>query len=168
MKPVKTVPLKPVEVWKPTKAQLEPAEGKLVRDVIGPGLKVLFVGVNPGLYTAAIGHHFGRPGNRFWPALFAGGFSRRLLSPFEEAELLQEGYGITNIVPRATVSEDELTKAELVKGGKIVLSKVKKYKPAWVAVLGIGAYRAAFQDAKACLGRQEKTLAGARLWLLPN
>ncbi len=155
-------------VFKPTRDELLAARTKTVPDLIAPRLKCLFVGVNPGLYTAAIGHHFGRPGNRFWPALYAGGFSRRLLSPFEEAELLQDGYGITNIVGRATVAEEELTNEELRQGGTIVLAKVKKHKPRWVAVLGIGAYRAAFQDSRARLGPQEKNIAGARLWLLPN
>src|SRR5687767_16008325 len=127
MKPVKTVPLKPVEVWKPTKAQLEPAEGKLVRDVIGPGLKVLFCGINPGLYTAAIGHHFGRPGNRFCPTLFAAGFTPRLLSPFEERELLNWGFGITNVVPHATAAAEELTAEDYVSGGKRLVAKVRRY-----------------------------------------
>src|ERR1700724_4871712 len=84
--------------FKPTRQQLIEAAGKTVPDVIGPELRVLFCGINPGLYTAAVGHHFARPGNRFWPALHAAGFTDRLLSPFEERELLARGYGITHIV----------------------------------------------------------------------
>src|SRR4026208_1612849 len=92
--------------FKPTKQQLLAAEGKTVPDVIAPGLRVLFCGINPGLYTAAVGHHFARPGNRFWPALFAAGFTERLVSPFDERELLKSGYGITNVVQRTTASAD--------------------------------------------------------------
>ena len=99
--------------WKPTKEQVQAAAGKSVPDVIAPGLRVLFVGINPGLYTAAIGHHFGRPGNRFWPTLHAAGFTARLLSPFEEHELLKSGYGITNLVERATATAAELSVEEL-------------------------------------------------------
>src|SRR5882724_11008289 len=103
-------------VWKPTSAQIAAAEGKTVADVIAPNLLVLFCGINPGLYTAAVGHHFARPGNRFWPALYAAGFTDRLLSPFDERELLKSGYGITNVVPRTTASADQLTREDLYKG----------------------------------------------------
>jgi len=102
------------------------AEGKTVRDVIAPGLSVLFCGINPGLYTAAVGHHFARPGNRFWPALQASGFTERLLSPFEERELLKRGYGITNVVSRATASADSLTREDFVEGGKRLTAKVRR------------------------------------------
>src|SRR3954462_13887984 len=132
------------EPWVPTKAQLQAANGKTLPDVIAPGLKVLFCGINPGLYTAAVGHHFGRPGNRFWPTLHQAGFTPRLLSPFEEQELLKLGYGITNVVARATAAADELTPDEYLVGGKQLVAKVLKYKPRVLAILGIGAYRVAF------------------------
>src|SRR5437016_2996129 len=119
----------------PTSKQLAAARNKRVADVIAPGLKILFVGINPGLYTAAIGHHFGRPGNRFWPALHAGGFTPRLLSPFEEGELLECGLGITNMVERATARADELTPSELKRGARRMERKVKRYAPRFVAVL---------------------------------
>ncbi len=153
---------------RPTAKEIRASAGKTVADVIAPGLKVLFVGINPGLYTAAIGHHFGRPGNRFWPTLFAAGFTSQLLSPYEERELLKAGYGITNIVPRATATADELTKEELRQGAQVLRGKVAEYKPKTVAILGIGAYRTAFDHPKARLGLQEETLAGSKLWVLPN
>lgn len=154
--------------WKPTKEQLIAAQDKTVRDVIAPGLRVLFCGINPGLYTAAVGHHFARPGNRFWPALFASGFTDRLLSPFDERELLPHGFGITNVVMRATATADQLSRAELSEGGKRLAAKVRKYKPKFLAVLGVGAYRAAFVNAKANIGEQEITIGETRIWVLPN
>ena len=157
-----------IKPWKPTREQLRAAEGKTVRDVIAPGLRVLFCGINPGLYTAAVGHHFARPGNRFWPALYAAGFTERLLSPFEELELLKLGYGITNVVKRTSASADLLTKEEIVQGGKRLTAKVKRYRPGVVAILGLGAYRTAFNQAKAGVGRQQQTIGDALLWVLPN
>lgn len=154
--------------WKPTKEQLIAADGKTVRDVIAPGLRVLFCGINPGLYTAAVGHHFARPGNRFWPALFASGFTDRLLSPFDERELLALGFGITNVVTRATATADQLSRAELSKGGKRLAAKIRRYQPGFLAVLGVGAYRAAFGNAKAIIGEQETTIGKTRVWVLPN
>ena len=156
------------EPWKPTPAQLREAVNKTVPDLIAPGLKVLFVGINPGLYTAAIGHHFGRPGNRFWPALHGAGFTPRLVSPFDERELLGMGLGITNLVPRATARADELTNEELVEGAKAVEAKVRKYRPQVVAFVGVSAYRVAFNRPKAKVGRQEETVGGAVTWVLPN
>jgi double-stranded uracil-DNA glycosylase len=154
--------------WKPTKEQLLAATQKTVRDVIGPDLKVLFCGINPGLYTAAVGHHFARPGNRFWPALYAGGFTDCLLSPFDEHELLKSGYGITNVVRRATASADMLTRDEIVAGGKRLAAKVKRYQPRVLAVLGVGAYRVAFDRPKAVVGRQDENIGETLLWVLPN
>ena len=154
--------------WKPTREQLLAATEKTVRDVIAPDLRVLFCGINPGLYTAAVGHHFARPGNRFWPALYAGGFTDRVLSPFEELELLKNGYGITNVVPRATASADLLTKEEIVAGGERLRAKVLRYRPRILAVLGVGAYRTAFNRPKAALGRQEDRIGDTVLWVLPN
>jgi len=154
--------------WKPTKEQLLAATEKTVRDVIAPDLRVLFCGINPGLYTAAVGHHFARPGNRFWPALYAGGFTSRLLSPFDERELLKSGYGITNVVQRATASADMLTKEEIVAGGERLRAKVLRYSPRILAVLGLGAYRTAFNQPKAVVGRQEERIGKTLLWVLPN
>lgn len=154
--------------WKPTKEQLLAATEKTVPDVIAPDLQVLFCGINPGLYTAAVGHHFARPGNRFWPALYAGGFTDRVLSPFEERELLKSGYGITNVVPRATASADSLTKEEIVAGGARLRAKVLRYRPRILAVLGVGAYRTAFKQPKAVVGRQEERIGNTMLWVLPN
>src|SRR5688572_18806221 len=154
--------------FRPTRAQVLAAEGKTLPDVIAAHLKVLFCGINPGLYTAAIGHHFGRPGNRFWPTLFAAGFTPRLLSPFEEQELIRLGYGITNVVARATASADELEHHEFVAGGKKLLTKLKKYRPRVLAVLGVGAYRAAFDRPKAQVGPQDELIGETRLWVLPN
>ncbi|HSE22480.1 MAG TPA: G/U mismatch-specific DNA glycosylase [Pyrinomonadaceae bacterium] len=154
--------------WKPTKEQLLAATEKTVRDVIAPNLKVLFCGINPGLYTAAVGHHFARPGNRFWPALYAGGFTESLLSPFDERELLKRGYGITNLVRRTTASADLLTRDEIVVGGKRLAAKVRRYQPQVLAVLGVGAYRVAFDRPKAVVGRQDEKIGKTLLWVLPN
>jgi len=154
--------------WRPTKEQILAAEGATVPDVIATRLCVLFCGINPGLYTAAVGHHFARPGNRFWSALFAAGFTDRLLSPFEERELLRSGYGITNVVARATATADALTHEELVAGGKRLAGKVRRYRPNFLALLGVTAYRAAFDRAHAKVGRQEETIGDTILWVLPN
>jgi TDG/mug DNA glycosylase family protein len=153
---------------KPTKAELEAAAGKSIKDVVAPNLKVLFCGINPGLYTAATGHHFARPGNRFWPALHAAGFTERLLHPSEQRELLALGFGVTNLVNRATVAADELDQKELRAGRDRLERTVRRYRPRTVAVVGIGAYRVAFDRPRAKEGPQEETLGGARLWVLPN
>jgi TDG/mug DNA glycosylase family protein len=154
--------------WKPTKEQLLAATEKTVRDVIAPDLRVLFCGINPGLYTAAVGHHFARPGNRFWPALYAAGFTDRLLSPFDERELLKSGYGITNVVSRTTATADLLTKEEIVAGGERLRAKVLRYHPKVLAILGLGAYRTAFNQPKAIVGRQPDLIGNTILWVLPN
>jgi TDG/mug DNA glycosylase family protein len=154
--------------WKPTKEQLLAATEKTVRDVIAPDLRVLFCGINPGLYTAAVGHHFARPGNRFWPALYAAGFTDRLLSPFDERELLKSGYGITNVVSRTTATADLLTKEEIVAGGERLRAKVLRYHPKALAILGLGAYRTAFNQPKAIVGRQPDLIGQTVLWVLPN
>lgn len=153
---------------KPTKQELLAAKNKSVPDIIATDLKVLFVGINPSLYSAAVQHHFARPGNRFWPVLHSAGFTSRLLSPDEEIELLKDGYGITNVVSRATASAAELSAEELTAGGRGLLAKIKKYKPHIVAILGIGAYRAAFGRSKATFGKQLETLENVPLWVLPN
>jgi TDG/mug DNA glycosylase family protein len=137
-------------------------------DLIAPGLRILFCGINPSVYSAVVGYHFARPGNRFWPALHASGFTERLLAPSEQEELLALGYGITNVVDRATVSADVLTAEELAEGGRRLEAKVRRYRPRCLAVLGIGAWRTAFGYPKASLGAQPQTLGGARVWVLPN
>ena len=157
-----------LKIWKPTKQQIEEAKDKTIRDLIAPNLKLLFVGINPGLYTAAIGRHFGRPGNRFWPALHAGGFTPRLFSPFESDELLKLNYGITNMVSRATARADELSDEELRAGAKALTRKVKKYKPRFIAIVGLTSYRVAFDQPKAAVGRQDLKIGGAMVWVLPN
>ena len=157
-----------IRIWKPTKAQLLAAYGKRLPDVIAPRLKVLFVGINPGLYSGAVGHHFARPGNRFWPVLHKAGFTERQLSPFEERELLKHGYGITNIVKHSTAAASELSRAELEKGGRNLKAKVRRYRPRVVAVLGLEAFRIAFKQPKAVFGPQEEHIGSSRLWVLPN
>jgi TDG/mug DNA glycosylase family protein len=136
--------------------------------VIGPGLSVLFVGINPGLYSAATGHHFARPGNRFWPALHAAGFTSRLLHPAEQRDLLKNGYGITNLVNRGTATADELDPAEFVAGRSRLAAKVRRHRPRTVAFLGVGAYCHAFSIKQAIVGRQQQTFEGAEVWVLPN
>ena len=155
---------------RPTRADLAAAaaEGRTIPDVIAPDLRVLFVGINPGLYSAATGHHFARPGNRFWPALHRSGFTDRQLAPAEQWSLLDIGLGITNIVARPSARADELTPAELVAGAEVLAGKARRWRPRWVAVVGVTAYRTAFGDPRAALGRQEATLGPARLWVLPN
>jgi TDG/mug DNA glycosylase family protein len=157
-----------VQRARPSKEDLSAAAGKSVPDVIAPGLRLLFCGINPGLYSGAVGHHFARPGNRFWPALHKSGFTPRLLLPEEERELLQHGYGITNLVERATSSERALAVEELVAGRMRLEQKARRYAPKCIAVLGIGAYRAAFARPRAELGAQRDALGGATIWVLPN
>ncbi len=153
---------------RPTRAEVLAAFGKTVPDVIASGLRVLFCGINPGLYSGATGHHFARPGNRFWPVLHKAGFTPRILKPWEERELLAWGYGITNLVARATATAAELERDEFVAGAQRLECKVKRCKPEWVAVVGIGAYRTAFGRPKAVVAPQLERLGPARLWLLPQ
>ena len=154
--------------WRPTPEQLEEARERTIRDVISPGLRVLFVGINPGLYSGAVGRHFARPGNRFWKTLHRAGFTDVELSPFEQHLLLEHGIGITNLVARTTASAAELSREELRAGARTLARKVKRYRPRVVAVLGIGAYRSAFERPRATIGRQTKTIESARVWVLPN
>ncbi|QIZ01499.2 G/U mismatch-specific DNA glycosylase [Streptomyces sp. S1D4-11] len=137
-------------------------------DVVGDGLKVLFCGINPGLMTAATGHHFARPGNRFWPVLHLSGFTPRLMKPSEQGELPSHGLGITNVVARATARADELSAEEYREGGRLLSAKVERLRPGWLAVVGVTAYRAAFEDRKAVIGPQERTIGDTRVWVLPN
>jgi TDG/mug DNA glycosylase family protein len=151
-----------------TPAELSAAAGWTIPDVIAPGLTVLFCGINPGLYSAATGHHFARPGNRFWRALHRAGFTDHQLRPSEQAELLDRGLGVTNLVDRATARAQELTADELRAGARMLAAKVRRYRPAWVAVVGVTAYRTAFERPRASLGRQPQRVAGVRVWVLPN
>jgi TDG/mug DNA glycosylase family protein len=158
---------------RPSRADLLAAADKLLPDVIAPGLDVLLCGINPGLWSAATGHHFARPGNRFWPALHRGGFTPRQLRPDEQELLPGHGLGITNLAARATARADELTRTELTEGGAILRAKVDRYAPRWLAVLGVTAFRTAFGVHGAKVGPQEPALLGpgsaaTRLWILPN
>jgi double-stranded uracil-DNA glycosylase len=153
---------------KPTKAEIAAAVGTTVPDLIAPGLAVLFCGINPGLYSGATGHHFARPGNRFWPALHAAGFTDRQVRPWEERWLLEYGLGITNLVARATATAAELGPDELRAGRTRLERKVRRFRPQAVAVLGIGAYRSAFDHPRASVGCQPASFGRAVLWVLPN
>ena len=154
--------------WKPTRTQLLAARNKSVPDLVARNLIVLFVGINPGLYTAAIGRHFGRPGNRFWPALHDAGFTPRLFSPFENDLLLDLKFGISNLVDRATVRADELTDDELRAGGRRLEAKVRRWRPTVVAFVGIGPYRIVSGIKDARVGLQKDSFGGSHAWLLPN
>jgi double-stranded uracil-DNA glycosylase len=153
---------------RPTATEVAAAAGLTIPDVIAPGLRVLFSGINPGLYSAATGYHFARPGNRFWPALHASGFTPRQLRPDEQEQLLGLGLGITNVVARATARADELTDDELRDGGRKLLAKAESFGPRWLAIVGVTAYRTAFRRPRATLGPQELTAGETRLWVLPN
>jgi double-stranded uracil-DNA glycosylase len=152
----------------PTREQLESARSRTISDVIAADLHVLFSGINPGLVSAWTGHHFARPGNRFWPALHRSGFTPRQLRPDEQWELLPLGLGITNVAPRATARADELTVEEMVEGGAALREKVLAHRPAWLAVLGVTAYRAAFGLPRTRIGPQEERIGETRVWVLPN
>lgn len=154
--------------WKPTPAQIAAARDTTIPDVIGHDLLVLFCGINPSLYSAAVGHHFARPGNRFWPALQAGGFGDRQLSPFEDRLLLDMRCGITNMVARATAAADQLTDDELRSGARTLVRKLRRYRPATIAFLGISAFRTAFGLKGAKLGAQEERMGETVVWVLPN
>lgn len=152
----------------PTKQELQKASTKFVDDLIRQDLDILFVGINPGLYTAYTGFHYARPGNRFWPTIYAAGFTDRLLKPSESAEMLTYGYGMTNVVARASVSASEISREEYREGGRILLEKVLKYKPKWIAFVGIQAYRDAFDKPKAKTGLQLEKIGDAHVWVLPS
>ncbi|QFU94553.1 G/U mismatch-specific DNA glycosylase [Amycolatopsis sp. YIM 10] len=136
--------------------------------MLAPGLKVLFCGINPGLYSGAVGLHFARPGNRFWPALHASGFTPRQFRPDEQRELLDLGLGITNLASRTTARADELGRDELHQGALVLTEKLARYRPRWLAVVGITAFRTAFRRPKATVGRQTETIAETKVWVLPN
>ncbi|MFF7634005.1 G/U mismatch-specific DNA glycosylase [Kitasatospora sp. NPDC008050] len=158
----------PVPPFRPNAEQLAAAQNVTIPDVAAPGLRVLFCGINPGLWSGATGHHFARPGNRFWPSLHRSGFTSRQLRPDEQGELLELGLGITNVVARASAKADELTRDELKQGGTALVERVTRLRPRVLAVLGIGAYRAAFGHPRAVVGRQDEGLAATEVWVLPN
>ena len=153
---------------KPTRAELVAAAGLTIADVSAPGLNVLFAGINPGLYSAATGYHFARPGNRFWPALYMSGFTPYLLRPDEQLQLLGFGLGITNVVDRATARADELSPRELADGARALAEKAAALCPRWLAVVGVTAYRTGFGSPRATIGRQEQKIGDSAVWVLPN
>lgn len=152
----------------PSQQELQKSYGKKVPDVIGPGLRVLFCGINPSLLSAYQGHHFARPGNRFWPTLHRSGFTERLYRPEEDRQLLEVGLGITNIVDQATARADELSTEQVLKGARQLEKKVLRYRPECLAVLGISAYRLGFNHPRARIGEQEIRFGETRVWILPN
>jgi double-stranded uracil-DNA glycosylase len=155
-------------IYKPTKAEIAAAYNQTLPDIIAPNLKVLFSGINPSLYSAAVGHHFARPGNRFWKAIHLAGFTERLLSPFEDRTMLDRGFGLTNLAERATARADELTPEDLLIGHQKLAEKIQEYKPKYLAVLGVSAYRTAFKQPKAQMGRQTEPWFDTTIWVLPN
>ncbi|MCO8276353.1 G/U mismatch-specific DNA glycosylase [Actinoplanes sp. TRM 88003] len=152
----------------PTAAEVAAAGDRTIPDLIGPDLRVLFSGINPSLYSAATGHHFARPGNRFWPALHRSGFTERQYHPSEQFELPSLGLGITNVVARATARADELSPAELITGGEVLAALTERWKPRYLAILGVTAYRTAFAKPKAAIGPQPEHIGGVPVWVLPN
>jgi TDG/mug DNA glycosylase family protein len=153
---------------RPSAAQLEAARDALIPDVIAPDLKVLFCGINPGLWSGAVARHFARPGNRFWPALCAAGFTPELFTSVRQGELPALGLGISNVVARTTARADELRPQEYREGARILTAKAAEYRPAWIAIVGITAYRIAFDRRTAQVGRQPDRIAESRVWVLPN
>jgi double-stranded uracil-DNA glycosylase len=152
----------------PSKGELQAAYGRRVQDIIRHHLKILFVGINPSLYSAVVGHHFSRPGNRFWPVLYRAGLTPRQLDPKDECRLFDYGIGITNIVNRATARANELSGRQILAGAVRLKTKVKRYQPRVLAVLGIGAYQIAFAEKKVKIGEQAKSLGKTKVWVLPN
>ena len=153
---------------KPTPELLREATGQTMPDILAPNLRVAFCGINPSVYSVVVGHHFARPGNRFWPALYASGFTPRLFAPSEDQELLKLGLGITNVAEPSSVAAADLSNDQIKEGGKILRAKIERFQPSVLAVLGIGAYRLAFEQPKAKLGLQETQIGDTRIWVLPN
>jgi TDG/mug DNA glycosylase family protein len=156
------------QFYRPTRDEVAAAGGRTIPDLVGADLRVLFSGINPSLYSAATGHHFARPGNRFWPALHRSGFTPRLVHPAEQDALPGLGLGITNVVARATTRADELSPAELVEGAVILAALAARWRPRFLAVLGVTAYRTAFHRPKAVIGPQDHEIGGVQIWVLPN
>ena len=157
-----------VKRWRPTRDELAAATDRTLTDVVAPGLRVLFCGINPGLYSGATGHHFARPGNRFWPVLHRSGFTPRQLDPSEQEEVLSLGLGVTNLVARTTATAAELTADEIRAAGAILAEKVERHRPCVVAFLGVTAFRTAFARPDAVVGLQPEPIGRAAVWVLPN
>jgi len=153
---------------RPTKDELQAAYGKVVPDLVRPGLAVLLCGINPSLWSGAVGLHFATPGNRLWPALHASGWTDRRLAPHETGEVLSAGLGITNLVMRATARADELHDDELRESLPRLAALAEQHRPRWVAFLGLSSYRVATGERKAAVGPQDRTIGPSRVWLLPN
>ncbi|MFG2925028.1 G/U mismatch-specific DNA glycosylase [Streptomyces sp. NPDC048305] len=151
-----------------TPDELQAARDRVVPDVVAGGLRVLFCGINPSLMTAATGHHFAHPGNRFWPVLHRSGFTPSQLKPSQQDQLPGYGLGITNVVARPTARADELEAEEFRVGGRVLSAKVERLGPTWLAVVGVTACRTAFGERRARIGPQERVIGGARVWVLPN
>lgn len=152
----------------PSREELQAAYGRTVPDLVRPGLAVLLCGINPSLWSGVVGHHFANPSNRLWPTLHVSGWTAERLHPSQTGELLAAGIGITNLVPRATARADELTDDELRAGLPQLERLAERVRPGWVAMLGLSAYRVATAERRAAVGPQERTIGGARVWLLPN
>ena len=153
---------------KPTPQQLRDAVGATMPDILAPDLDVVFCGINPSVYSAVVGHHFARPGNRFWRALHEGGFTPQRVAPADDEQLLDYKLGLTNVATRATVAAADLSNAELRADSRLLVEKVELYRPRWLAILGIGAYRVAFDEPRAIIGRQTRVLGATKIWVLPN
>ena len=152
----------------PSREQLQAAYGRTVPDLVRPATRVLLCGINPSLWSGVVGYHFANPSNRLWPVLHASGWTPRRLHPSETDDVLACGLGITNLVPRATARADELTDDELRAGLPRVGQLAERHRVAWVAFLGLTAYRTASGDRAAGVGPQERPTGTARTWLLPN
>ena len=153
---------------RPSPEQLEAARGVVLPDIIAHDLKVLFCGINPGLWSGVVGRHFATPGNRFWPAMYASGFTPELFTSLRQDELPGLGLGITSLVARATARADELSAEELREGAGILTATAAEYRPAWIGMVGITAYRAGFERRTAKIGPQQARIADSRIWVLPN
>jgi len=153
---------------KPSRSELLAAADRTLPDILAPGLDVVFCGINPGLYSAWSGHHFARPGSRFWPALHRSGFTPREFPPAQQEELLDLRLGLTNIVARASAAAAELTAAELRAGARALEVKMRGHAPAWLAILGVTAFRTAFDRPDATYGPQDLMLGQTRVWVIPN
>jgi TDG/mug DNA glycosylase family protein len=153
---------------RPTRAELQAAYGTTIPDLVGPSMRVLLVGINPSLYSGWTATHFARPGNRLWRTLHEAGFTDRLLHPSQSQAILAAGLGITNLVARATARADELTDDEIRAGVEPLRRLVRRWRPSYVAFLGISTYRVAFGQRRAAVGRQEGTFEGSGVWVLPN
>jgi TDG/mug DNA glycosylase family protein len=153
---------------RPTASVLAGARDRTLEDLIAPDLHILFVGINPGLWSGATGFHFARPGNRFWRALHEAGLTPHLVDPANQRELLDFGIGVVNLVPRTTAAAAELSNDEIRAGAKVLVDKIERYRPRKVAFLGVSTYRIAFGRAKASVGRQEERIGISEVWVLPN